>query len=66
MIALLPIAYSTGTSDINEWMNECVYLSLKQNFCNEIQLDVAQSCYNEQIELTAHTSCYWGLRLTLC
>ena len=24
-------------------MNECVYLSLKQNFCNEIQLDVAQS-----------------------
>ena len=29
---------------MNEWMNEYVYLSLKQNFYNEMQLDSTQLC----------------------
>ena len=37
------------------------------NILNDINTVLCPSKSNsKQIELTVHTSCYWGLRLTLC
>ena len=37
------------------------------NIINDINTLLSPSKSNsKRIELTGHTSCYWGLRLTLC
>ena len=37
------------------------------NILNDINtLSCPSKSNRKQIELTVHTSCYWGLRLTLC
>ena len=44
-----------------------LYNEFIMNFQNDINTLLCPSKNNNNtIELTVHTSCYWGLRLTLC
>ena len=47
-------------------LDDPFYMAVHDLMCDKNTLSCPSKNNSNAIELTVHTSCYWGLRLTLC